>query len=162
VFDRTLAQERIALGTHITRYAATGESENAMAILRETIGTLRAYMLVVGSLGTLLNLSGLLSGEAPLWVKLLALPALALSLALLYFGVTLGTQLRERPSAIVRLFVAAMVIQGGYAVSEIMWAVAHGQIPIPISAVGFLIAWYLYAQSKRLVREQEGVTVPAA
>ena len=32
-------------------------------------------------------------------------------------------------------------------------AVAVGRPPIPLSIVGLLIAWYLYVQSKRLIRE---------
>ena len=117
---------------------------------------LRAVMVIAGVLGSAAFVAGLLAEAPPIWVLLLNLPALVLSLTLLYCGITFGTQLRLRPSTVVYLCVAAMVIHGAYALSEIAWNLTHGHFPISRSLVSFLMSWYLYAQCKRLVREQPG------
>ena len=133
-----------------------------MPFLRASVGTLRVVMVIAGFLGSATFVAGLLAETPPVWMLLLNLPALVLSLTLLYFGMTLGAQLRLRPSTVVYLCVAAMVIHGAYALSEIAWNLAHGHFPIPRSAISFLIAWYLYTQSKHLVRERPGTVATAS
>lgn len=129
-----------------------------MPSARATVTMLRVLMIVAGLLGSAAFVAGLLSEIPPVWVLLLNVPAVLLSIILLYFGVTLQTQLRRRPSAVVNVFIAAMIIYGGYALSETVWNLTHGHFPIPRSLISLVVAWFLYTQSKRLVREQRGAS----
>lgn len=121
-----------------------------------SIGLLRVVMILAGLLGSAAFVAGLLAEVPPMWVLLLNVPTMLLSLAFLYFGVTLETRLGRQPSVVVSLCTGAMVIHGCYALSELAWNLTHGHFPIPRSLLGVLLAWFLYAQSKRVVRARLG------
>ena len=120
------------------------------------ISVLRVAMILAGVLGSAAFVTGLLSEDPPVWVLLLNVPAALLGVSLLFFGLTLRSRLQRQPSEVVLLCAAAMVIHGCYALSELAWNLTHGHFPIPRSLVSFLLAWFLYAQSRRVVRERVG------
>ena len=124
-----------------------------MAIFKETVGTIRGYLLLSGLLGFIANVSGVVAPGVAVWFRLLCLPGVLLSSMFFYLGVTYETRIRETPSFVLTTFRAAMALAIFDAFLEVLIALVYSVTPMPFSLIGFLIAWYLHSQSKLLIRE---------
>jgi hypothetical protein len=154
--NRSFGRSRAAKASNsitVSTAHANFEGERKMALLRETEGTIRAYLFLAGVLGGLSNLSGMLSPGVPLWYRLVCAPAIALAGLYLWLGATLHRRLRESPSSVLLVFRCGMGVQATYVVFEVVLAILAGSTPVPVSLIGFAIAFYLHSQSQRLIRE---------
>ena len=129
-----------------------------MAFLRETPRSLRAYLLLVGVLGTVGQVYQLLAPEGGPFTRLLALIGLAISLAYVWLGISFHSLLSAAPSRIERLLIAG-------AAYSILLAVIVGVLsPKPEERggalaqglVGLLVTLYLLRNVRRLAREAAG------
>src|SRR5213593_43604 len=129
-----------------------------MAFLQETPRSLRAYLMLVGVLGTVGQVYRLLAPEGGPFTRLLAI-----SLGYLWLGISFRTLLSAAPSRIEQLLIAG-------AAYSILLAVIVGVLsPKPEERggalaqglVGLLITLYLLRNVRRLAREAAGPNAAA-
>ena len=138
--------------------------------MRETVGSMRAYFIVVGLVAagigalTLYRLGLAPTGFFPGWlvIVLYALPIVTLlvSLALLYAGFTVKSQFEKgeprRIQKIILLSGGAYLLSGAVRVGLIM-AFVPGNRGLTNElievGIGFAITWYLYVNARRLANE---------
>ena len=129
-----------------------------MAFLQETPRSLRAYLLLVGALGTVGQVYRLLAPEGGPFTRLLALIGLAISLGYVWLGISFRSLLSAAPRRIEQLLIAG-------AAYSILLAVIVGVLsPKPEERggalaqglIGLLITLYLLRNVRRLAREAAG------
>ena|SRR5438094_1376548 len=134
-----------------------------MAFLRETARSLRAYLLLVGGLGTVGQVYQVVASEGGAFARFLALIGLVISLAYVWLGISFRSLLSTAPSRIEQLLIAG-------AAYSILLAVIVGVLsPKPEERggalaqglVGLLITLYLLRNVRRLAREAAGTNTTA-
>jgi hypothetical protein len=129
-----------------------------MAFLQETPRSLRAYLLLVGVLGTVGQVYRLLAPEGGPFTRLLALIGLVISLAYVWLGISFRSLLSSAPSRIEQLLIA------GAAYSILLAVIVGVMSPQPEERgsalvqglVGLLITLYLLRNVRRMAREAQG------
>jgi hypothetical protein len=127
--------------------------------MRETVRSLRLYLIISGALATLAyvrTIVGVGMSTDVLWV----LPSLALSVAYLVLGVRLSTWLASAPRRVFRILKIGM----GYLAFLLALGALSGafaQVVAPMG-LGLLITWYVLANARRLAGEiQPGQPAPS-
>jgi hypothetical protein len=133
--------------------------------MRETVRSLRAYFLLSGLAGLLIQavtlLSPLRSTNLPGYdlTDIVAIVGIGLSIAFLYVGAVLPALLRNAVSQIVTLL---YVSAGWLVVSSVAGFFVGGRLWVAVGlAIGLLIVWYLLRNVRRLAEEAQNA-MPAA
>ena len=121
-----------------------------MAIFQETVRSLRFYLLLVGAVGTLLNLIAIVASETAAVMRLLLLPGLALSVVALYLGFTLATKLKTSLPFVLNVFRAVILLNAFYLVLGIAGTLLAGARFSVLPILGILVGWYLLKNARRL------------
>jgi hypothetical protein len=116
--------------------------------MRETVGSLRAYFILVGVVGVARSLSALRDGSNPAATKVGASVDLAFALAFLAAGVALRKLLRDSPSLVKGLIYATAVMQ--VVVAVFLLVVFRDPVVLVAPALVLLISWYLLVNVNRL------------
>lgn len=122
--------------------------------MRETVRSLRLYLILSGALATFSYLRAMLNvglSAEVLWV----LPSLALAVAYLMLGLRLPTWLTTAPQRVFRI----LKIGIGYLTFLLALGALSGafaQIVAPIG-LGLLISWYVFKNARRLAGEMHPV-----
>jgi len=107
--------------------------------MRETVWTMRVYLVLIGTLGSLNSLGEVLQSRRSLIVMVPAV-SLALYLGLLYLGIRLKEMLRSSRQTVTRFFLASAVWLG----FQVLLGLAGLDLRrIVGSVVGLIIIWYL-------------------
>ena len=129
--------------------------------MRETVGSLKAYFIIVAVLGLIGNLGnvGIIASSQinPLFL-IISLTGLAFSVAYLYIGIMLRKLLIESPKLVNNVILASMA----YLIINFLLTLLVGfQTSSVIQlAIGLLITWYLFSSVKRLSQEEKSKTRP--
>lgn len=126
--------------------------------MKETIGSLKAYFIVVSVLGMIGSVLALgISQVRPVYF-VTGLIGLAFSVAYLYIGITLRKLLVDSPKLIDNTLLASMA----YQVITFLLSLLNGfQIGSAIQLVmALLILWYLLANTRRLSGEVKSKAKP--
>ena len=119
--------------------------------MRETVRSLRIYLVLCGVWGTAANLSTLLSADRPLAV-ILALVGTIATAGVLYLGVRLSHLLRERPDHALGILHFNMAVVGLFLAVSL--AVGAGGVGTAQLGLGLLILWYIRGNVKRLAAQE--------
>jgi hypothetical protein len=119
--------------------------------MKETVGSLKAYFIVVSILGIIGSLVALGSSQINPLFLVTGLIGLAFSVAYLYIGITLRKLLVESPKLIDNMLLASMA----YQVITFLLSLLNGfQTGLVIQlAIALLLLWYLLANVRRLSKE---------
>jgi hypothetical protein len=122
----------------------------------ETVGSLKAYFIVVAVLGLLASTSWLaLSSVSPLFL-IIGLIGLAFSIAYFYIGISIRKLLVNSPNTINNVILASMAYQViCFLLTLLNSFLLSSIIRLPI---GLLITWYLLNSVKRLASEERAKT----
>lgn len=129
--------------------------------MRETVGSLKAYFIIVAVLGLIGNVGnvGIIASSQinPLFL-IISLTGLAFSVAYLYIGIMLRKLLIESPKLVNNVILASMA----YLIINFLLTLLVGfQTSSVIQlAIGLLITWYLFSSVKRLSQEEKSKTRP--
>ena len=130
-------------------------------VMRETVGSLKAYFIIVAVLGLIGNVGnvGIIASSQinPLFL-IISLTGLAFSVAYLYIGIMLRKLLIESPKLVNNVILASMA----YLIINFLLTLLVGfQTSSVIQlAIGLLITWYLFSSVKRLSQEEKSKTRP--
>jgi hypothetical protein len=116
--------------------------------MRETVGSLRAYFILVGAVGAVRSIAAITGGPNAAVVKVGAGVDLALALAFLAAGFALPKLLRDSPGLVKGLIYATAVMQVVIAVA--LFAATRDPVVLVAPAIVLLIAWYLLVNVNRL------------
>jgi hypothetical protein len=119
-----------------------------MAFLRETVGSLRVYFILVAAVSALFNVANLLGGARGLVTVISSLVGLGLALAYFNVGVRLKRLLVTSPTQITGVLMAGAVF-----VMLVFLFEALSGVPGETPVLGLLIVWYLYRNVRRLAAE---------
>lgn len=120
--------------------------------MKESVGSLRAYFIVVGLFSGYDNYQLLRVASGNIILLVLGLLGLALSIASLYMGISLPKLLVESPKLITTVLLFAL---GLLVVTSLIILSAGFVTPALIRLViGSLIIWYLFNSVKRLSAEE--------
>ena len=119
--------------------------------IRETVSSMRGYLVFSALLSTLSYLKGLATSQSAI-VTTLLLAGLAIALAYLYLGVRLKTLVVDAPERILLV----LKLGGSFWCMALVLAIARGGIaPVATQAtVALLITWYLFVNLRRLIGER--------
>ena len=134
-----------------------------MAFLQETPRSLRAYLLLVGALGTLGQVYRVVASEGGAFARFLALLGLAISLAYVWLGISFRSLISAAPRRIEQVLIA------GAAYSILVGVIVFVLSPQPAESggmlaqalVGLLVTLYLLRNVRRLAREAAGPNTAA-
>jgi hypothetical protein len=116
--------------------------------MRETVGSLRTYLVGTGLLGGLANCLALFGH--PTWLAALQFTLGAMAgAAYLYLGLRLRTLLVEAPKLVTNSILAG----GVYSVVGVLRDVVEGNEDLFWALATSFIVWYLYHSAKRLAIE---------
>ncbi|MBW4620159.1 MAG: hypothetical protein KME17_12505 [Cyanosarcina radialis HA8281-LM2] len=120
--------------------------------MKESVGSLRAYFIVVGLLSGFDHYKLLTVASGNIILLVLGLIGMALSIASLYIGISLPKLLVESPKLITTVLLVAL----GFLVltSLLIMSVGLGTSAIVRLVIGGLIIWYLFNSVKRLSAEE--------
>jgi hypothetical protein len=120
--------------------------------MRETVGSLRAYLILSGIIGALQS-SRLIGSSGDALETFMTLPALVLSLSYLYLGIRLPTLMATALNRIFLIFEAG----AAYLIMFFGMLIVTGAIVTGFGGTGFglLLIWYLCVNAKRLVAEAQ-------
>jgi hypothetical protein len=118
--------------------------------MRETVGSLRAYFILVGVLGAGLRILSLTDDSNGIMVKVAAGIDIALGLAFLACGVFLTRLLRDSPGLIKGVLYVSAAVQ--VVSAAIVFAVIRLPLALILPTITLLIIWYLLANVNRLSR----------
>jgi hypothetical protein len=124
--------------------------------VRETIRSLRIYLVFSGVVGTIANLNGLVPGASS-WVGVLfAIAGATASAGLLYTGLRLPHLLRHQPAQAL----AIVYFNMGVASVALLAVLAFGGTGVGIAqlAFGLLVLWYIHINMKRLAASEASPT----
>src|SRR5437899_4779007 len=129
-----------------------------MAFLQETPRSLRAYLLLVGALGTAGQVYRVVASEGGAFARFLALLGLAISLAYVWLGISFRSLISAAPRRIEQVLIA------GAAYSILLGVIVGVLSPQPEERggalaqglVGLLVTLYLLRNVRRLAHEAEG------
>ena len=130
--------------------------------MRETVGSLKAYFIIVAVLGLIENVGnvGIIAASQinPLFL-IISLIGLAFSVAYLYIGIMLRKLLIESPKLVSKVILASMA----YLIINcfLLTLLVGLQTSVVIQlAIGLLITWYLFSSVKRLSQEEKSKNRP--
>jgi hypothetical protein len=126
--------------------------------MRETAGSLRAYLIIGAILSSLIHLSSLAQSGGNLLAILLSLIGLGFSFAYFYMGIALKKLLERAPGFIVKVLMAGacyLLIIFLLSLATDVWAAALVRL-----VLGLLITWYLIRNVRRL--SGQAPSVPTA
>src|SRR6266568_5962382 len=135
-----------------------------MAFLQETPRSLRAYLLLVGALGTVGQIyQVVLSSEGGPFTRLLGLIGLVISVAYIWVGISFRSLLSAAPRRIEQLLIAgaAYSILLGVVVGVLSPKAEERGNALAQGLVGLLITLYLLRNVRRLAREAAGANTAA-
>ncbi len=118
--------------------------------MRETVGSLRAYFILVGIIGVARGIIVIGNESNPVDMKVSAGIDLALAAAFLIVGVLLKKLLRDSPGLVKGLLYAAAALQ--VAVAVVLLALHVNPVSLVAPAIALLIFWYLLVNVNRLSR----------
>ena len=127
--------------------------------MKETVGSLRAYLILAGALSFFVAAQPLVKSGVPILVVLGGIQAV-LSLGFLVCGILLPKLLLESPGVIKTLILANVAFSVG------VWAVIAGLNPYQAGqqfwsvGIAVLISWYLYKNTTRLAAELQAPSMP--
>ncbi len=121
--------------------------------MKETVGSLKVYFIVVSILGIAGSLAALGASQANLLFLVTGLVGLTFSVAYLYIGVTFRKLLVESPKMIENMLLASMAYQA----ITFLFSLFNGfQTGLVIQlTIAILILWYLLANVRRLSKEMK-------
>lgn len=120
--------------------------------MRGTVGSMRAYYLVPGILGALMNVGLIALGGSNVVALLLGAMGMLSAIACLYIGPRLPALVAAASAVVPRI----LVITGVYLVLLLLFGLAsgsHGVALVVQSGIGLLITWYLLRNFRRLAKE---------
>jgi hypothetical protein len=121
--------------------------------MRETVGSLKAYFIVVAVLGLLGSIGTIAASHISPLFLIIGLIGFAFSVAYLYIGFMLRKLLIESPKLINNIILASMVYQ---IINFLLSLLGGFQIGLVIQlTIGLLITWYLLNSTKRLSQEEK-------
>jgi CBS domain containing-hemolysin-like protein len=120
--------------------------------MKESVGSLRAYFIVVGLLSGYDNYQLLTVASGNIILLVLGLIGMALSIASLYIGISLPKLLVESPKLITTVLLCAL----GFLVVTSLLILSLGAITAALIrlVIGSLIIWYLFNSVRRLSAEE--------
>jgi hypothetical protein len=121
--------------------------------MRETVGSLRAYLVISGLLATAMYLMPLLVGASGIAAVIL-LGGVAVGLSYVFLGVRLKSLLSHSPNTVIRILQAGVAFLVVALLVQVAWGNALAALPSAL--VGLLITWYMLANAKRLGVEMRG------
>jgi len=130
-----------------------------MAFLQETPRSLRAYLILVGVLGTGAQLAGALSAEAGPIGRLVSLIGIAITVGYAWLGFAFKSLISSAPRRIEQVLIAGAVYSIAVAVLVVVVypsSEAAGGALVR-AAGGLLITLYLLKNVKRLAREAQAL-----
>ncbi len=133
-----------------------------MAFLQETPRSLRAYLILVGILGTVAQLGGALSPESRPVGRLLSLIGIAIAVAYAWLGFSFKSLITSAPRRIEQVLIAGAVYSIALAVIVVVVYPSSEEATAALAraAVGLVITLYLLKNVRRLAREAQ--TTPVA
>jgi hypothetical protein len=120
--------------------------------MRETVGSMRAYFVVAGILGALMNVGLIAQGRSNVVALLLGAIGMLSAVAFLYIGARLPALVAAASAIVSRI----LVITSVYLVLLLLLGLAsgsHGVGMVVQSGIGLLIMWYLLRNFRRLAKE---------
>jgi hypothetical protein len=133
----------------------TNAPEVPMA-MRETVGSLRLYLILAGLCICVPSLATLATRPMSL-DSVIAFAATALGLAYLFLGVRLKALLVSAPALVTAVLIASGAVAAVALLVSLLFGSTSGAIE---GAIGMLIAWYLYANARRLSSDTIAVAPP--
>lgn len=118
--------------------------------MRETVRSLRIYLVLAGVVSSLRNAGGLLKSESALETAI-SLVGVVISIAFVYVGFRLAWLLPMAPQQVLTVLLASAAYLVGLGVLAVMTGTVSAILPTV--AIGLLITWYLYVNAKRLAAE---------
>jgi len=133
-----------------------------MAFLRETPGSLRAYLLLVGALGAVGQVYRIVAQEGGAFARSLALIGLVISLAYVWLGISFRSLISATPRRIEQVLIvgAAYSILLGVIVGVLSPESVERGSALFQGLFGLLITLYLLRNVRRLAREAEDRNTP--
>lgn len=131
-----------------------------MAFLKETPGSMRVYLVVIGLLGAAFGLLGAISSVVgPVW-RVIFLVSLAMSVAYVVVGFSLKSLLSANPDRIEQVLIAGAVWFTLVRVAAVLFEGSFGAlVDIP---VGVIITVYLLKQVRRLAEGGQSASPTAS
>lgn len=128
--------------------------------MKETVGSLRLYFIIVGVVSGFLNSTALIVSSTILGA-LLALVGCALSVGFLYAGIKMPVLLATQPMRIKQLIFANIGVIALVAVINVLSGYVQG---LASAGIGLTISAYLLSSVKRLAAQAaaEAEVVPAS
>lgn len=127
--------------------------------MRETVGSLKAYFIIVAVLGLINNVGSIAESQINPLILIIGLIGLAFSVAYLYIGIMLRKLLIESPKLVSKVILASMA----YLIINcfLLTLLVGLQTSVVIQlAIGLLITWYLFSSVKRLSQEEKSKNRP--
>jgi hypothetical protein len=125
--------------------------------MKDTVGSIRTFLIVVGVLGTLTNFSTVSAAQLHPVMRVVAAIALAASLGYILAGGQLRAWIVRAPGRIHAAIALGMVASGANVGALVVYANldATGSITgLVASALAVLVSLYLFASVRRLSREE--------
>lgn len=121
--------------------------------MKETVGSLRAYFIVIAIIIGLAGNIGFVGGLQHLILLAIGLVGIGLSMAYLYIGIALRKLLVESPNLVTGVIIASIAYQ---IINFLLVNLLGGfQTVLLIQlGIGLLITWYLLSSVKRLSEEE--------
>ena len=122
--------------------------------MKESIGSLRAYFIVVALLSGFQNATLLVQSQRNIIIVIIALLGLGLAIAYLYIGIALRKLLVKSSKIITGVILVSM----GFLVVVFLLSLLGGVQAAMVAQliIGLLITWYLLKNVKRLSSEEQG------
>ena len=120
--------------------------------MRETVGSMRAYFVLSGILGALMNAGLIALGRANLVALSLGMIGMVSAIAFVYMGVRLPALVAASSAIAPRI----LVVTGVYLFLLLLVGLdsaSHGAGLVVKSVIGLLITWYLWRNFRRLATE---------
>ena len=125
-------------------------------VMRETVGSLRAYFIVLGIFSCVSSLFALFARPVGLGTAF-SLAGVGLAAAYLYLGMRLKALLVTSPRQVVMI----VLVGGAFTVFALIISLFLGSISgMAQGALGLLITWYLYNNVRRLSSASAALAPP--
>jgi phosphotransferase system glucose/maltose/N-acetylglucosamine-specific IIC component len=118
--------------------------------MRETVGSLRAYLVLSGLLATVAYGIPLTVGVSGIAAVILV-GGVAVGLSYVFLGVRLKSLLANSPTTVFRILYAGVAFLVIALLVQVAWGNAIKALPSAL--LGLLITWYMLANTKRLSAE---------
>lgn len=123
--------------------------------MKESVGSLRAYFIVVALLAGFQNTALLVQSQENIVIVIMALLGLGFAIAYLYIGIALRKLLIKSSKIIIGVILVSMGFQVVVFLLYLLVGV-QAAVVLPQLIIGLLITWYLLKNVKRLSSEEQG------